>query len=164
MLKAAGIGEDEAVQILAEAKTVYYGQVLKEIGIPAVSLKKYVSAGITSPEAFCTQPPGSLSQLTGMSPATVQRHVELVCTYLKKPVPKKFSKLQIERGKKELLAIKGIDKAMIEKLSHAGFINATYLLEADAAKVAAETGIMAHVVQDFQKSIQKKRDTAVIQI
>ena len=107
---------------------------LKEIGIPAVSLKKYVAAGITSPEAFCDQPPGSLSKLTGMSPATVQRHVELVCTYLKKPVPKKFSKQQLERGKKELLAIKGLDKTMIEKLSRAGIINATQLLEADAAK------------------------------
>jgi DNA topoisomerase-1 len=164
MLKAAGIGEEEAGQVLAEAKVVYYGQVLKEIGIPAVSLKKYVAAGITSPEAFCDQPPGSLSKLTGMSPATVQRHVGLVCTYLKKPVPKKFSKQQIERGRKELLAIKGIDKAMIGKLSRAGIINATYLLEADAAKLAAETGIMAHVVQDFQKAIRKKRDNAVIQI
>ncbi len=164
MLKAAGIGEEEAAQVLAEAKTVYYGQVLKEIGIPAVSLKKYVAAGITSPEAFCDQPPDSLSKLTGMSPATVQRHVELVCTYLKKPVPKKFSKQQIERGKKELLAIKGLDKTMIEKLSRAGIINATLLLEADAAKVAAETGIMAHVIQDFQKAIRKKRDNAVIEI
>jgi DNA topoisomerase-1 len=164
MLKAAGIGEEEAAQVLAEAKIVYYGQVLKEIGIPAVSLKKYVSAGITSPEAFCTHSPEALSKLTGMSPATVQRHVELVCTYLKKPVPKKFSKQQIERGKKELMAIKGIDKTMIDKLSRAGIINATQLLEADAAKVAADTGIMAHVVQDFQKAIQRKRDTAVIQI
>ena len=164
MLKAAGIGEEEAAQVLAEAKTVYYGQVLKEIGIPAVSLKKYVSAGVTSPEAFCTLPPASLSKLTGMSPATVQRHVELVCTYLKKPVPKKFSKLQIERGKKELLAIKGIDKTVIEKLSRAGIISATHLMEADAAKLAAETGIMAHVIQDFQKAIRKKRDNAVIQI
>jgi DNA topoisomerase-1 len=164
MLKAAGIGGEEAGQVLAEAKTVYYGQVLKEIGIPAVSLKKYVSAGITSPEAFCTQPPEALSNLTGMSPGTVQRHVELVCTYLKKPVPKKFSKQQIERGEKELLAIKGIDRTMIEKLSRARIINATHLLDADAAKVAAETGIMAHIIQDFQKAIRKKRDTAVIEI
>jgi DNA topoisomerase-1 len=164
MLKAAGIGEEEAVQVLAEAKIVYYGQVLKEIGIPAVSLKKYVAAGITSPEEFCTHSPEALSKLTSMSPATVQRHVGLVCTYLKKPVPKKFTKTQIERGKKELLAIKGLDKAMIEKLSRAGIINATCLLEADPAKLAAETGIMAHVIQDFQKAIRKKRDTAVIQI
>ena len=164
MLKAAGIGEEEAAQVLTEAKAVYYGQVLKEIGIPAVSLKKYVAAGITSPEAFCDQPPGSLSKLTGMSQATVQRHVELVCTYLKKPVPKKFSKQQLERGKKELLAIKGLDRTTIETLSRAGIINATLLLEADPAKLAAETGIMAHVIQDFQKAIRKKRENAVIQI
>jgi DNA topoisomerase-1 len=164
MLKAAGIGEEEAVQVLDEAKIVYYGQVLKEIGIPAVSLKKYVASGITSPEAFCTHPPEALSKLTGMSTATVQRHVGLVCTYLKKPVPKKFSNQQIERGKKELLAIKGLDKTMIEKLSRSGIINASYLLEADPVKVAAETGIMAHVVQDFQKAIRKKRENAVIEI
>jgi DNA topoisomerase-1 len=164
MLKAAGIGEEEAARVLAEAKTVYYGQVLKEIGIPAVSLKKYIGAGITSPEAFCTHSPEALSKLTGMSPGTVQRHVELVCTYLKKPVPKKFTKTQIERGKKELLAIKGIDRTVMENLSRAGIINATLLLESDPAKLAAETGIMAHVVQDFQKAIQKKRDTSVIQI
>jgi DNA topoisomerase-1 len=164
MLKAAGIGEEEAVQVLTEAKTVYYGQVLKAIGIPAVSLKKYVAAGITSPEAFCDQPPGSLSKLTGMSPTTVQRHVELVCTYLKRPVPKQFSKQQIERGKKELLAIKGLDKTTFYQLSRAGIINASLLLDADPAKLAADTGIMAHVIQDFQKAIKRKRDTAVIQI
>ncbi len=164
MLKAAGIGEEEAAQVLAEAKTVYYGQVLKEIGIPAVSLKKYVAAGITSPEAFCTRPPGSLSKLTGMSAATVQRHVELVCTFLKKPVPKKFSKQQVERGKKELLAIKGIDKPLYEKLSRAGIINATLLLEMDAVKAAAETGIMAHLIQDFQNAIRKKRENAIIEL
>ena len=62
------------------------------------------------------------------------------------------------------MAIKGLDTTTIEKLSRAGIINATLLLEADAAKLAAETGIMAHVIQDFQKAIRRKRDTAVIQI
>jgi len=52
----------------------------------------------------------------------------------------------------------------IQRRSEAGIINTTLLLEADPAKLAAETGIMAHVIQDFQKAIQKKRDTAVIQI
>ncbi len=122
-------------QILTEAKSVYYGQVLKEIGIPAVSLKKYVAAGITSPEAFCTHPVDVLSKRTGMSPGTVQRHVELVCTYLKKPVPKKVSKLQVERGKKELLEIKGIDAAVIWKTgSRQGSSMPPCCLEADADK------------------------------
>jgi DNA topoisomerase-1 len=164
MLKAAGVGEEEAAQILTEAKVIYYGQVLKEIGIPAVSLKKYVAAGFTSPESFCAHPVDVLSTRTGMSPGTVQRHVDLVCTYLKKPVPKKYTKLQLERGKKELLKIKGIDTALIEKLSPSGIINASALLEADADKIAAETGIPAHKIREYQEAIQKKRDSAVIQL
>jgi len=163
-LKKAGVTDTETDQILKEAKTLYYGQLLKDIGIPAVSLKKYIAAGITDPEMFCNHPPASLSKLAGVSPATVQRHVDLVCAYLKKPVPKKFTNLQLEKGKKELLAIKGLDTMVIEKLFRAGIINATHLLEANAAKVAAETGIMAHVIQDFQKAIRKKRDNAIIEI
>jgi len=53
---------------------------------------------------------------------------------------------------------------IIEKLSRAGIINATQLLEADAITIAAESGIMAHVIQDFQKAIHKKRENAIIQI
>ena len=48
-LKTAGIGDAEAGQVLADAKTVYYGQVLRGMGIPAVSLKKYLAAGFTTP-------------------------------------------------------------------------------------------------------------------
>ena len=99
-LKKAGIGESESEQLLTRARTVYHGQVLREIGIPAVSLKKYLAAGIIDPEAFCARTPGALSDLTCMSVSTVQRHVELVCRYLNKPVPKKISKIQMERGKK----------------------------------------------------------------
>ena len=56
MLHAAGISEEESEEILAQAKVVHYGQVLREIGIPAVSLKKYIAAGFTDPESFCTHP------------------------------------------------------------------------------------------------------------
>jgi DNA topoisomerase-1 len=163
-LKEAGISDAESEEILTQAKIVYYGQVLKEIGIPAVSLKKYVAAGFTSPESFCTHPVDVLSKRTGMSPGTVQRHVDLVCTYLKKPVPKKYSKTQVERGRKELMKIRGIDAAVIEKLSRSGIINTSALLEADADKIAAETGIPAHKIREYQAAIQKRRDTAVIQL
>jgi hypothetical protein len=57
-----------------------------------------------------------------------------------------------------------MDTVTIEKLSRAGIINTTQLLEADAVNVAAETGIMAHIIQDFQKAIRKKRENAIIQI
>jgi len=164
MLKAAGISEEESEDILAQAKVVYYGQVLKEIGIPAVSLKKYVAAGITSPESFCTHTTDVLSKRTGMSPGTVQRHVDLVCTYLKRPVPKKYTKLQVGRGRKELLKIRGIAPSVVEKLVIAGIINASLLFESDADTIAAETGIPAHTIREYQAAIQKKRDNAIIQI
>ena len=79
-LHKAGISENEAQQLLNEAQVSYNGQVLKEIGIPAVSLKKYITAGIISPEAFCSTPPETLSKLSGMGIDTVHRHVGMVCT------------------------------------------------------------------------------------
>jgi DNA topoisomerase-1 len=163
-LKKAGVSDTETDQILTEAKTLYYGQLLKDIGIPAVSLKKYIAAGITDPEMFCNQPPASLSKLAGVSPATVQRHVDLVCAYLKKPVPKKFTQLQIEKGKKELLGIRGITRAEMENLSRAGIINATTLLLADAEEVAADSGIAVGKIREFLAAIQKKKDNAIIQL
>ena len=163
-LKKAGIGETEAEQILTRAKTKYHGQVLREIGIPAVSLKKYLAAGIIDPEAFCAQTPGALSNLTGMSVSTVQRHVELVCRYLSKPVPKKISKIQMERGKKELLAIRGLSGAVLEKLFRAGITDADTLLSADAKKLASDTGIPEQKILDYQKGIRKRKETAVIQL
>ncbi len=163
-LTRAGIGENEAEQLLTRAKTVYHGQVLREIGIPAVSLKKYLAAGIIDPEAFCVHSPGALSDLTGMSVSTVQRHVELVCRHLSKPVPKKISKTQMERGKKELLAVRGLGEPVLEKLFRADITDADTLLSADAAKLAARSGIPEQKILDYQKSIRKRKETAVIQL
>ncbi|MHB8162805.1 MAG: DNA topoisomerase I [Methanoregula sp.] len=163
-LKKAGVSDAEAELILTEAKLMYYGQILKEIGIPAVSLKKYLAAGIITPEMFCERTPEALSKLAGVSSATVQRHVEMVCTYLNKPQPKKVPKLKIVKGKKELLAIKGITDAIVEKLSHSGITNAATLLTADAGAVAAASGLTVQKIKDFQAAIKKKKDTAIIQI
>ncbi len=81
----SGIGEEEAGKVLTEARIIYHGQVLREIGIPAVSLKKYLSAGITSPDMFCTNPPAALAEKTGMSLSTVNKHVAIVCKSLNRP-------------------------------------------------------------------------------
>jgi DNA topoisomerase-1 len=163
-LKKAGISDAETDQILTEAKITYYGQVLKEIGIPAVSLKKYLAAGITDPEMFCNRPITTLCKLTGMSSATVQRHVDLVCTSLNKPTIKKLPTTKVKKGKKDLLAIKGITDAIIEKLFLSGIPDTTALLLADAEKVACNTGIATGKIREFQAAIQKKKDTAIIQI
>jgi DNA topoisomerase-1 len=163
-LKKAGIGDAETGQILSGAQDIYHGQILREIGIPAVSLKKYLAAGIRTPEAFCNQPVKELSDLTGMSAETVHRHVEKVCAYLNKPAPKKVSRLQTAKAKKELLAIKGLSESALEKLICAGIIGGDTLIVADPVKMAAETGIPEAKIRDYQAKLKKKKETAIIQI
>ena len=99
-----------------------------------------------------------------MSVSTVQRHVELVCRYLNKPVPKKISKIQMERGKKELLAIRGLGEPVLEKLFRAGITDADTLLSVDPGKLASDTGIPQEKILDYQKGIRKRKETAVIQL
>jgi DNA topoisomerase-1 len=138
--------------------------VLKEIGIPAISLKKYFAAGIISPETFCSTPPETLSTLTGMGIDTVHRHVGRVCTYLGRPPPKKVSKLQIERGKKELLSINGLGAQTVGKLLAAGIIDAEGLLKADATELSVRTGIAPEKIRGYQVLVRKKRENAIIRI
>jgi DNA topoisomerase-1 len=157
-LKNAGIGDTEAEQVLADAKSVYYGQVLRGMGIPAVSLKKYLAAGFTTPDAFCELSPETLSGRTGMSLGTVQKHVAMVCQALDKPAPKKISKIQSEKGRKELLTIKGLGEQAAGKLVLAGVTNGKSLLAADPKAIAKETGIPEQKIRDYQTIFKKKKD------
>jgi DNA topoisomerase-1 len=164
VLRSAGIGETEAQQLHDEALMVYNEQVLREIGIPAVSLKKYLAAGVTSADEFCTTPPGTLSERAGMSLDTINRHVAKVCAHLNRPAPKTFTRLQIEKGRKEFLAVGGLSEPVAEKLFRAGIINADSLLGSDPQKLSTETGIPAETIQKFQALIRKKRENAMIQL
>jgi DNA topoisomerase-1 len=164
VLRTVGIGETEAKELHAEALATYNGQMLREIGIPAVSLKKYLAAGVSSAEEFCSTPPGTLCERTGMSLDTVNRHVAKVCAYLNRPAPKTYTRLQIEKGRKELLAVSGISEPVAEKIFHAGIINADSLLASDPQKLSAETGLPAESIRKYQTLIRKKRENAVIQI
>ena len=157
-LKSAGIGDAEAGPVLADAQAVYYGQVLRAMGIPAVSLKKYLAAGFTTPDAFCELKPETLSERTGMSLGTVQKHVALVCKALGKPEPKKAPKLQVERGRKELLTIRGVTEAVAEKLILAGVPNGKSLLPADPAAMAKASGIAESRIREWQAVFRKKKD------
>jgi len=158
VLKNAGICEAEASQVLADARTVYYGRVLRVMGIPAVSLKKYLAAGFTTPDAFCKLKPETLSERTGMSLSTVQKHVALVCKALNKPAPKKTSKLQTEKGRKELLTIKGLGEQAAENLILAGVTDGKSLLAADPKAVARDTGIPEQKIRDYQALYRKKKE------
>ena len=99
-----------------------------------------------------------------MTVSTVQKHVELVCVYLKRPAPKKVSKLVIERGRKQLLAIKGITEPMLDKLAKADVTDAESLLAKDAGAIATASGIPEAKITEFQKTGRKKKENAVIQI
>jgi predicted RecB family nuclease len=70
----------------------------------------------------------------------------------------------VQKGKKELLAIRGMSDTMIDKLSRAGITDTAGLLSADTEKVARDSGIAPAKVKELQAAIKKKKDTAVIQI
>jgi DNA topoisomerase-1 len=173
ILQKAGIGETEAHDLLAEARITHNGQILKEIGIPAVSLKKYLAAGILSPEEFCTIAPDTLSSRTGMSAATVNRHIGLVCEYLHRPIPGgktgPATKTAVKKAapkkksvRKELLILKGMTGSVAEALAKAGIIRADDLITADPADLATRSGADRTLIANFQKQLKKKRE--IIQI
>ena len=118
VLIKAGVSEKEATSIITEARMLQAIKLFKEIGIPIISVKKYQSAGVLTPQEFCSTHPVLLAERSGIGLDTVYRHSDLVCRYLKLPVPKKMTKIQLEKGKKELLTIRGITTAMIIPLLH----------------------------------------------
>jgi DNA topoisomerase-1 len=163
-LQKAGIGESEAVNLVSEAKVTYNSQILKEIGIPAISLKKYIAAGISNPEDFVSNSPENLSKKTGMSVGTVNRHVVLVCEYLHRPIPVVIPKKRVEKGRKELLSIKGMTSTIADKFFAAGVINAESLLAADPRKLSETIGIDEEKIRMFQALMRKKQENAIIRI
>jgi len=163
-LQQAGISESEARDLLAEARITYNGQLLKETGIPPVSLKKYMAAGVAGPEDFVALGPEKLAQLTGMSSGTVNRHLTLVCEYLHRPVPVAIPKARLEKGRKELLSVKGLTAAVADKLIGTGVFNGEALIAADAHKIAAATDLDEEKIRGYQAQMRKKKENAVIRI
>ncbi|WAC05768.1 MAG: DNA topoisomerase I [Methanoregula sp.] len=163
-LKKAGISEQEAGSVIGEAQAFHTMQVFKEIGIPAASIKKYHAARILTPEDFCTVHPVVLADRSGISLDTVYRHAEMVCTALKRPVPKKITRPQIEKSKKDLMTVSGITEVMVLPLLQAGIADVSALLAADAKNLSAGTGIPVEKIYGFQAAIQRMKDRAIIQI
>jgi DNA topoisomerase-1 len=164
VLKRAGISEEEAKSVIGEARESDAIKTFKKIGIPAPSIKKYHAAGVSSPEDFCTHHPLVLSEKSGVSPDTVYRHADLVCRYLNRPSPKKMTRLQLEKSKKELLTIRGITEPMIIPLFQAGVVGAASLLDADVQALSTGTGIPMQKIAEIQASVRRKKESSVIQI
>jgi endonuclease III-like uncharacterized protein len=93
-----------------------------------------------------------------MSLGTVQKHVALVCKALNKSAPKKVSKIQTEKGRKELLTIKGLGEQAAEKLILAGVTDGKSLLAANPQMVAKDTSIPEQKIRDYQAIFRKKKD------
>ena len=163
-LQQAGIGEHEARDLLTEARITHNSQLLKETGIPAVSLKKYREAGIAGPDDFAAAGAAKLASLTGMSTGTVNRHLALVCEYLHRPVPVTLPKARLEKGRKELLSIKGLTATVADKLIGTGVFNAETLCAADAHKTAAASGLDEEKIRGYQAQMRKKQENAIIRI
>ena len=140
----------EAESLLHEARAVYNRAALREYGVPAVSLKKYFEAGITTPADFCALHPAYLSIITGIKPETVWKHAAAVCTGMGVAPPEKVTAKIIEAGRKELLQIPGLGEAILERLYRAGVIDPAGLKAADAGHLAQVTGIPAEKIRAFQ--------------
>jgi DNA topoisomerase-1 len=163
-LKKAGISEQEAGTVIEEARSLHTLQTFKEIGIPAASIRKYHAARILDPGDFCTIHPIILAQRSGISLETVYRHADLVCSALKCPMPKKITKLQIEKSKKDLMSVRGITDAMILPLLQAGITDVSALLAADAKTLSESTGIPKEKISGFQAGAQRMKERAIIEI
>ena len=141
VLKDAGIGDREAENLQVEAKKISGERRLKEMGIPPVTLKKYLDAGFTRPEDLLGVHSLYIALKSGVSPDTVFRHVEAVARALGRPIPARVTKAQYEKGKSELLSIKGITDSAIEQLLMAGVYNVETLNEMDPSLIAARAGL-----------------------
>jgi DNA topoisomerase-1 len=158
VLRKAGIGEKETELLQGEARKLAGERELRGLGIPPVSLKKYLSAGFLSAEALLASNQVFIAYKTGISPDTVYRHIELVATARGKPAPKKIPKAQIERGREELLAVPGLGESALEKLYRAGIFDGQRLMEKNAVDIAQKSGLPEEKVRDLQKMIRAPKE------
>jgi DNA topoisomerase-1 len=160
LLKRVGIGEKEAESILHEAKMVENERLFREAGIPAASMKKYISAGILSPDDLLTAHPVWLAEKVGLSPDTVQRHAELAASFRGTAPPPRHTKAQVARGSEELLSIPGLNRQVLGQLHRAGIVNGLLLLAADPGTLSGKTGIPRDKLLGFQAVLRERAKKA----
>jgi DNA topoisomerase-1 len=149
-LKKTGLSEEEAKTLKTEAISLVAKNQLKDIGIPAVSLKRYQEAGFLTPEDIASAHPAYLAFKTGISIETVGKHATLITQSLGKPDPVKISKKAFESGKIELTSLPGVGESTLEHLYRAGIFDKKSLISADPAKVAKSGGLS----KDHLKKLQ----------
>jgi len=152
-LLEAKLSEAEAASLVAEAKSLVNVSRMKEYGVPAITLKKYVNAGFDDPEKFVSVHPAGLSLATGVSVATICNHQKLVAEKLCRPCPEKISKAAFEAGIAPLK--KKADLELLTPLALAGVYSPELLVKADVKTLANVTGIEEKLIADLQKYAKK---------
>lgn len=160
LLKKVGIAENEAESILHEAKMVENERFLKHAGVPAASMKKYFASGFAAPEDFLSSHPVYISEVTGISLDTVQKHVGLIASAKGKAAPVRYTKAQVAKGREELLSIPGLKEEYLQKLHKAGIISGLFLLESDPAVLGDRTGISVDTIRRFQAAVRERAKKA----
>jgi DNA topoisomerase-1 len=160
LLKKVGIAEKEADSILREAKMVENERFLKLAGVPAASMKKYFAAGFAAPEDFLSSHPVYISEMTGISPDTVQKHVGLIADAKGKAPPLRYTKAEVAKGREELLSLPGLKEEELRLLHKAGIINGLLILGSDPSVLGERTGIAADKIRRFKAELQERAKKA----
>ena len=152
LLKKANLNEEEATTLKNEATLHISKEKLKEIGIPAVTLRKYQESGFIGPDELLAIHPAYISIKTGVSIETVWKHANHVAEALQREPPEKISKKSLEKGREELVSLKEIDAEKIEKLYLAGVYDKKSLIAGSSEKIARISGIPKDLIKKMQAS------------
>ena len=152
-LLEAKLSEAEAESLVTEAKNLVNAARMKEYGVPAITLKKYVNAGLGDPEKFIAVHPAGVSLATGVSVTTICNHQKRVAENLCRPGPEKISKAAFDEGIAPLREKAGPD--VLIPLALAGFYRPAQLAKADAKALAKATGIDVKQIAELQKHAKK---------
>ncbi|WP_319578139.1 DNA topoisomerase I [uncultured Methanospirillum sp.] len=149
-LTKAGLTEEEANTLKAEAVLLTSKNQLREVGIPSASLRKYQEAGFIGPEDLLGTHQTYISLKSGVSIETVGKHITLIAESHRQQPPAKITKKHLEKGREELLKLKGVSEAMLEQLYCAGIFDLKSLKAATPEKAAKISGISKDRIKQFQ--------------
>ncbi|MDD1730324.1 MAG: topoisomerase DNA-binding C4 zinc finger domain-containing protein, partial [Methanospirillum sp.] len=149
-LKKAGLSDEEANTLKAEAVLLTSKNQLKEMGLPAASLRKYQEAGFIGPDDLLGSHPAYISLKAGVSVETVIKHISMVAESRKQAPPLKITKKLLEKGREDLLHLKGVSEPLLEQLYLAGIIDLKTLKSANPDKAAKVSGISKEKIKQFQ--------------
>jgi len=155
-LKKAGLSEEEATKLKEESLLLSCKNQMKDIGVPAVTLKKYQAAGFIGPEELLAIHPAYISIKSGVSIETVIKHVTQIAKSFHKEPPVKISKKSLDKGREEILNLKGTTESMLEQLYLAGIYDLKSLKSASTERASKVSGIAKELIKQFQTAAKAR--------